>query len=123
MRIYLIVAFFFCSLLAGFDSGHADDRYTPMGALSAGNNTGEIPAWTNNTDEFQCPDMFIKGNYLPNPYAEEKPLFHIDYTNVDQYSDRLRPGQIARLKKNKNFFMKIYQPSFCSVFHGIRTKC
>ncbi len=109
MRMYLSQTLLLCSLLTFFGLGHAEEKFTPIGAIAGGNATGEIPALDNGSEEnYQCPQDYQNGDYLPNPYSDEKPLFRIDHTNVDQYRDRLRPGQIARFKRNKNFFMNIY---------------
>jgi hypothetical protein len=81
--------------------------YTRMGAEANGNATGEIGPFEG-AKGLTCPDGYKKGEYLPNPYKDEKPLFRIDHTNVDKYAQRLSPGQIARLRKNKNYYMTIY---------------
>jgi len=48
------------------------------------------------------------GDYIPNPWKEDKPLFRIDQPNVDQYKERLSAGQYARIKKFKTFYMNVY---------------
>jgi len=89
-------------------SQHADAaKYTRFGAEAAGNPSGEIPAFEG-AMELTCPQDYEKGEYLPNPYRKEKVLLKIDHTNVDKYQDRLSPGQVARLKMNKFFFMNVY---------------
>ena len=80
---------------------------TIVGADPGPNETGEIPAYTGN-EGLTCPAGFQKGQYLANPYKDEKPLFRIDHTNVEKYKDRLSPGQVARLKRHKRFYMNIY---------------
>ncbi|RMS41776.1 hypothetical protein ALP71_04529, partial [Pseudomonas coronafaciens pv. garcae] len=37
--------------------------------------------------------------FLANPYASEKPLFIITAANVEQYKDKLAPGQYAMFKR------------------------
>ncbi len=37
--------------------------------------------------------------FLANPYASEQPLFTITAQNVDQYKDKLTPGQLAMFKR------------------------
>jgi hypothetical protein len=82
-------------------------EYTRVGAEAQGNATGEIPPFEG-AKGLECPADFEKGDYLPNPYRDEQVLFRIDHTNVDQYKERLSPGQVARLKKNTFFYMNIY---------------
>ena len=82
-------------------------EHTRIGAVAGGNATGEIPAFQG-TKGLTCPEGYQKGDFLPNPYSKEKVLLRIDHKNVDQYKSRLSPGQVARLKKNKIFYMNIY---------------
>ncbi len=82
-------------------------KYTRFGAEAAGNATGEIPPFEGNKG-LKCPAGYKKGDYLPNPYRDEKVLFVISAANVDKYKNRLSPGQVARLKRNPNHFMKVY---------------
>ena len=74
---------------------------TPMGAEKAGNASGTIPAW----------DGGLKQNdqRYQNPFAGEQPLFTITADNVDQYADKLSPGQIALFKRYPDSFkMPVY---------------
>ncbi len=82
-------------------------KYTKIGAEAEGNKSGEITAFEGNTG-LVAPPKTEKGMYLPNPYKDEKMLFRIDYKNVDKYADKINPGQVARLKKNKKSYMDIY---------------
>ncbi len=56
----------------------------------------------------KCPKGAVKGTQLPNPYVNDKKLFTINYKNVDKYKDRLTPGQILRIKRNKKFALHVY---------------
>ncbi len=78
-----------------------------MGAVEGGNAGGEITPFQG-LGGLECPGDFKKGQFLPNPYKDEKPLFRIDHTNTDQYKERLSPGQVARLKRNKDYYMNVY---------------
>jgi hypothetical protein len=69
---------------------------TPMGAEKAGNAANTIPAWSPMPTTAGAVDS--KG-FLANPYASEKPLFTITATNVEQYKDKLAPGQYALFKR------------------------
>jgi hypothetical protein len=68
-----------------------------------------------------CPSNYMKGQYLPNPYKDEVPRFRIDHTNVGKYEEQLCPGQVARLKRNENFYMNVYPThrnmEFCDEFY------
>ncbi len=111
MKGSMITSFALCFLAALFlQPGPVDaqtERHAVIGADMAGNATGEITPFVGKKG-LQCPADYTKGDFLPNPYKDEKPLFRIDQTNVDKYKDRLTPGQVARLKRNKNFYMNIY---------------
>ncbi|NBA94975.1 DUF1329 domain-containing protein [Pseudomonas sp. R5(2019)] len=81
---------------------------TPMGAEKAGNAAGTIPAWTPLSKTAGSVDG--KG-FLSDPYANEKPLFTITAQNLDQYKDKLAPGQIAMLKRYPETFKIPVYPS------------
>lgn len=70
---------------------------TPVGAERAGNADGSIPAWTGGMKAL--PPTYKPGGRLVDPYANEKPLFSISAQNVQQYQDKLSPGQIALLNR------------------------
>ncbi len=47
--------------------------------------------------------------FLANPFAGEKPLFTITAQNVDQYKDKLTPGQLAMFKRYPDTYrMPVY---------------
>ncbi|MRI33831.1 DUF1329 domain-containing protein [Endozoicomonas sp. OPT23] len=81
---------------------------TPVGAERAGNADGSIPAWT---AEFKIPAEYQgSGSRYIDPYADEKPLFTITAENVEQYKDRLSPGQVKMFKTFPDTFrMPVYQ--------------
>lgn len=82
------------------------DTLTPMGAEKAGNGGG-IPAWTGG---LTTPPAGYKGDGIyVNPFPDEKPKFVIDQSNVDQYKDKLSPGQVAMIKKYDDYFMPVYE--------------
>jgi len=103
----------FCLLVLIPQAAPAAGPYTPeqkaaiMGADPAGNASGTITPFVGNKG-LQCPANYVKGQFLPNPYKDEKPLFRIDHSNVQKYADKLSPGQVARLKRNQNFYMNVY---------------
>ncbi|WP_121359608.1 DUF1329 domain-containing protein, partial [Pseudomonas aeruginosa] len=70
---------------------------TPLGAEKAGNADGSIPAWDGGLAT-NAGSVDSRG-FLANPYASEQPLFTITAQNVDQYKDKLTPGQLAMFKR------------------------
>ncbi len=82
-------------------------KYTPMGAIAAGSEDGQIPPYEGGK-ALKCPKGWEKGDFYESPWPNEKPLFRIDHTNVDKYKDRLTPGQVMWLKKVPDRFMNIY---------------
>ena len=81
---------------------------TPMGAEKAGNAAGTIPAWTPMAKTIGSVDG--KG-FLSDPYANEKPLLIITAQNVEQYKDKLAPGQYAMFKRYPETFKMPVYPS------------
>ena len=80
---------------------------TPMGAERAGNADGSIPAWEEN---FKAPASYKVGDRYVDPYADEKPLFTITASNVEQYKDKLSPGIIAMFDTYPDTFkMPVYK--------------
>lgn len=74
---------------------------TPVGAEMQGNADGSIPAWDGGL--VQGDDRYT------NPFADEQPLFTITAANVEQYADRLSPGQLAMFKRYPDSFrMPVY---------------
>lgn len=74
---------------------------TPMGAEKAGNADGSITAWQPLSTTAGSVDA--KG-FLSDPYGNDKPKFTITAQNVDQYKDKLSPGQLAMFKRYPDTF-------------------
>jgi hypothetical protein len=99
------------SVMAAVPAAEADKlgkSLTPMGAEMAGNADGSIPAWKPMPKNAGSVDS--KG-FLSNPYASEKPLFIITAQNVEQYKDKLAPGQYAMFKRYPETFKMPVYPS------------
>jgi hypothetical protein len=79
---------------------------TPLGAETAGNGAGTIPAWTGGITK-PVPG-YKEGGHYPDPFADDKPLLTIDAGNMETYKEHLTPGQMALMKKYSGFKMKIY---------------
>jgi hypothetical protein len=99
------------AVMAAVPAAEADKlgkSLTPMGAEMAGNADGSIPAWKPLPKNAGTVDS--KG-FLSDPYASEKPLFTITAQNVDQYKDKLAPGQYAMFKRYPDTFKMPVYPS------------
>src|SRR3990167_10419289 len=70
---------------------------TPVGAEMAGNADGSIPAWTGGRPA--SAGTTDGAGFLSDPFPSEQPLFTITAQNVDQYKDKLTPGQLAMFKR------------------------
>ena len=75
---------------------------TPLGAEKAGNADGSIPEWTGGLP--QNAGTVDDRGFLSDPFASEQPLFTITAQNVDQYKDKLTPGQVAMFKRYPDSF-------------------
>jgi hypothetical protein len=99
------------SVMAAVPAAEADKlgkSLTPMGAEMAGNADGSIPAWKPLAKNAGTVDS--KG-FLSDPYGSEKALFTITAQNVDQYKDKLAPGQYAMFKRYPDTFKMPVYPS------------
>ena len=80
---------------------------TPIGAERAGNAEGTIPPWEGGITAL--PAGYSVGDRLVDPYPDDKPLFTITADNVDQYADKLSPGQIAMFRRYPDTFrMRVF---------------
>lgn len=82
------------------------NELTPIGAEKAGNGN-EIPAWDGGLTT--PPVSQTQQGVYPDPFPEDKRLFVIDQSNVEQYKDKLSPGQIATIKAYDDYFIPVYQ--------------
>lgn len=85
---------------------------TCVGAEKAANKDGSIPAysgkWLGTPDGVSATGA---GGHVPDPYANEKPLFEITAKNVEQYAERLSEGEKALLKRYPDSFRIPVYPS------------
>lgn len=88
------------------DVSDLGNSLTPVGAERAGNADGTIPAWTGG-DMTPAPG-WTQGSPRVDPYGHEQKLFSIDATNVDQYADKLSPGQVNIIKRYDGYRMDVY---------------
>jgi hypothetical protein len=79
------------------DAAKLGASLTPLGAEKGANADGSIPEWTGGLPK-NAGTVDAKG-FLSDPFASEQPLFTITAQNVDQYKDKLTPGQLAMFKR------------------------
>jgi hypothetical protein len=82
---------------------------TPVGAEQAGNADGSIPAWAGGLPA-DAGAIDGKG-FLADPFASEQALFTITAQNLDQYKDKLTPGQLALFKRYPDTYKIPVYPS------------
>ncbi|OEY66377.1 DUF1329 domain-containing protein [Marinobacter sp. X15-166B] len=92
--------------VAPTEAAKLGDTLTPMGAIKAGNGK-EIPAWTGGL--VTPPAGFRGDGRYVDPFPEDQELFRIDQSNVDQYADRLTPGQVAMINTYSTYFIPVYE--------------
>lgn len=90
------------------------ERLTPVGAERAGNADGTIPPWTGGIKTF--PEGYQPGERLVDPFADDEPLFTITAQNVEQYADKLSPGQMALFERYPDTYRMPVYPTRRSAF-------
>ena len=81
---------------------------TPFGAEISGNAEGTIPAYTGGLRTAPA-EFDAKSGVWANPYKNEKPVFRIDASNVNDYADKLSAGQKKLFEKYpETFYMDVY---------------
>lgn len=109
--IKLAAASFFApaSAMAGVGAEEAaklKSVLTPLGAEKAGNADGTIPAWIGAAPG--APAHHQAGSIGPAPFADEKPMFQITATNMDQYAGKLTEATKHLLKAYPDFRLDVY---------------
>ncbi|MBN3787973.1 DUF1329 domain-containing protein [Burkholderia sp. Ac-20353] len=94
-------------LLLSVGGAVAAEDLTPEGAERAASKDGAVAAYAGK----QSPDAGwewgkVRGDFWK--HKNEKPLYSIDASNIDQYADKLTPGQIALVKQKKGYRMDVY---------------
>lgn len=101
--------------LAAVDASQADKlgtSLTPVGAERAGNADGSIPEWTGGLPKEAGK---VTDGFREDPFAGETPLFTITAQNLDQYRDKLSPGQQALFVRYPTTYKIPVYPSHRSV--------
>lgn len=80
---------------------------TPWGATVAGSEDGGYPAYTGG-NKTPPPGFDPHSGIWPDPFPDDKPLFSIDASNMEQYKDKLMEGQIELMRRYPDFRMDIY---------------
>ncbi|MCY1507915.1 hypothetical protein D9M68_422070 [compost metagenome] len=96
---FLALSLLASSVMAAVSQQEADQlgtTLTPLGAEKAGNADGSIPAWDGGLPTNAAP---VSNGFLSDPFAGEQPEFTITAQNVEQYKDKLTPGQLAMFKR------------------------
>ncbi|PTQ74344.1 DUF1329 domain-containing protein [Pseudomonas sp. GV071] len=76
---------------------------TPLGGEKAGNAAGTIPPWEGGITS--APEGYKgSGQHHIDPFPNDKPLFVIDKSNVQQYKANLTVGQIAMINSYPTTF-------------------
>lgn len=84
------------------------NELTPFGAEKAGNAAGTIPAWSGGLPTNAA--KVDERGFMDDPYAGEQPEFVITAQNMEQYKDKLTPGQQAMFKRYPDTYkMKVYK--------------
>ena len=80
---------------------------TPLGAERAANADGSIPRWEGGLPA--QPDALQSNGGLADPFAADKPLYHVDANNLASYDQLVSPGLQALLKQYpKSFRLPVY---------------
>ena len=80
---------------------------TPVGAIRNGNDENTIPPWKGGLS--QLPAGYQPGDLHVDPFAGDAPLFRIDSSSIDQFEDKLTPGQIAMLQRySESYYLPVY---------------
>ena len=79
---------------------------TPLGGELMGNEVGTIPQWEGGITN--PPSGYKVGDYHPDPYGEDRKLFTIDASNIDQYRDQLSIGSQHMIESYPTFKMHVY---------------
>lgn len=113
-RIATVAAAWLCCApaFAGVSAEDADKlgtELTPVGAERAGDDALGIPEWTGGLVE--APRSYKgAGRRYTDPFPDDRPTFTITADNLDDYRDRLTPGQIALFEQFPTTYeMPVYE--------------
>jgi hypothetical protein len=79
---------------------------TPLGAETAGNTDGTIPAW--NGGILTPPAGYKVGDHHQDPFTADKPLYTVTPSNLGQYESKLTAGSVSLLKAYADYKLIVY---------------
>ena len=79
---------------------------TPLGAETAGNADGTIPAW--NGGILTPPAGYKVGDHHQDPFTADKPLYTVTPSNIGQYESKLTAGSVSLLKAYADYKLIVY---------------
>lgn len=83
-------------------------QLTPLGAERAGNAAGTIPPWEGGITA--PPPDYVPGEHEVDPFPDDAVLYTITADNLDNYADKLSPGQQALLKAHPgSWYLPVYR--------------
>lgn len=86
--------------------GVSGTELTPLGAIRAGTDDGQVPPWTPYTPHGN--ELIREAQWLEPRYADEQPLFVITKANMGKYADLLSEGHKQLLRRYDSYKMKVY---------------
>ncbi|MES1943358.1 hypothetical protein PC39_04542 [Salinisphaera sp. PC39] len=84
------------------------DRWTPVGAVRAGNDDGTIPPWRGGLTPADAPEGYESGERLRDPFPDDEPRFVITADNYKRYADLLSAGHRAMFERYEDYRMPVY---------------
>lgn len=113
LNVTLFAAVVFCAsahaAVSNEEASQLGTTLTPWGAIKSGNEDGTIPAYGADIITTIPPGHDPqKPGQLPDPFADDKPLFSITAANMEQYADKLSEGTKATLKKYPTMRVDVY---------------
>lgn len=79
---------------------------TPLGAETAANADGSIPAW--NGGVLTSPTGYKVGDHHPDPFAADQPLSTVTAANAASYEGKLTAGTLAMMKAFPSYKVVVY---------------
>lgn len=89
-------------------AGTGQPSFTPVGAQRQGSADGRIPAWTGGLPRSDWPERYSAGTRLRDPFAQDKPLYVIEQSNLDEHRGDLSMGHQAMFAKYPGYRMPVY---------------
>jgi hypothetical protein len=95
------------------DAARLGADLTPLGAEKAGNKDGSIPAWDGGITSPAKAGFpnYKPGQFHPDPYASDKPLYTVTPANMGQHAAKLTEGHKKLLQTYKGSYKMIVYPS------------